>query len=626
MDSTIILQIPTLAKPTKDSFDIRPKKISEWIETLPRANIGEITRLVYQALRIVNRLDIPSGDRLRFLEQLDEPLQYIAKSFTKHFLNLVFPLPEKRRKIIRLTMDIDAEIAMGYKIPMAAVLNDNAKPDKKSAGLAIHHALFYLSTLLEKYYQIYEQAPAGTWFEVHQLYRYARDNKLHEQKWDEPSSHNALALKSSIDDLYKRILLLSLTQPNHLRQGEIQKISQALKERWVALIQLRSELPSGSTEHGVFITDTNSDNPPFYQAAYSNPPPANQLGLEISALIKALHTEIAQTKEATPTQRLPSHALDQDLLMRLLQTWQISHKRAYPRLKNSLILDITIGLSCTYHYMTQGEWAQSALPNSVLPNRKPNAHANPEPSEAKLSLSDIIYGRETQNRFIKEAFPGIDNLQIDFESGAPVSAPPPTAQPSWQQIAAPNKTETVPAHFVIQQWVMTNLSAGGYCLMWNKNMESQAQVGELIGIHEQKNNVSHWSLGVIRWLRCRNDSGVEIGIQILAPEAKPVQLKPERSASADYFKGFLLPEINILKQPQSVITPTLPFQANQAVQMVTENAVQSTRLTRLLENTSTYRQFLFSSSTAHPNITEKPTSHRLENDGSDFDESIWSTL
>ena len=50
--------------------------------------------------------------------------------------------------------------------------------------------------------------------------------------------------------------------------------------------------------------------------------------------------------------------------------------------------------------------------------------------------------------------------------------------------------------FKTQSWKMVNVSAGGYCLLWDNPETTRAQVGELIGIREQSDPDSfHWRLG-----------------------------------------------------------------------------------------------------------------------------------
>jgi len=49
------IEIPERSKAGKTSFNIRPKKVEQWLEDLPRANLGETARLLYDALLDVNQ-------------------------------------------------------------------------------------------------------------------------------------------------------------------------------------------------------------------------------------------------------------------------------------------------------------------------------------------------------------------------------------------------------------------------------------------------------------------------------------------------------------------------------------------------------------------------------------------
>ena len=71
-----------------------------------------------------------------------------------------------------------------------------------------------------------------------------------------------------------------------------------------------------------------------------------------------------------------------------------------------------------------------------------------------------------------------------------------------------------------QNWKMVNVSAGGYCLLWDNPETTRAQVGELLGIREQSDpDTFHWRLGVIRWLKFVEKRGLELGVQMLSPGA-----------------------------------------------------------------------------------------------------------
>jgi len=67
MNETSPLQLLRVSTPTQSrlSFcDATPRDLKRWIANLPKANIGETARLLYQALGELNQLLTPSDNRL----------------------------------------------------------------------------------------------------------------------------------------------------------------------------------------------------------------------------------------------------------------------------------------------------------------------------------------------------------------------------------------------------------------------------------------------------------------------------------------------------------------------------------------------------------------------------------
>lgn len=87
----------------KSDFDIRSRKLSAWINELPRANVGETAKRIYTVLQQTNQLAYSYQDRIRFLETLAEPVEYVTSSMKKHFIGISLPLPEKSQKITAIT-------------------------------------------------------------------------------------------------------------------------------------------------------------------------------------------------------------------------------------------------------------------------------------------------------------------------------------------------------------------------------------------------------------------------------------------------------------------------------------------------------------------------------------------
>ena len=155
--------------------EIRPAELERWLKNLPLLNVAESTHLLTRHLVGHNRMALDDKQRLRLLELLRAPVQHISQALVKTYIGLPLPLSDQARQTAAQVRQLHNEMAFGYKL-IAFHSAAQANPDhgtKHIASVAIHRAIRYLTQLLFHSYELYSPPPEGTWFEIHQLYRYA---------------------------------------------------------------------------------------------------------------------------------------------------------------------------------------------------------------------------------------------------------------------------------------------------------------------------------------------------------------------------------------------------------------------------------------------------------------------
>ena len=102
---------------------------------------------------------------------------------------------------------------------------------------------------------------------------------------------------------------------------------------------------------------------------------------------------------------------------------------------------------------------------------------------------------------------------------------------------------------------------------------------------------------VIRWLKCADADGLQLGVQMLSPGAVAVAALKDRSGKQDgeYTRGLLLPEIASIQQRSTMLLPSPPFRVGDTVKVNFQGKNIRVKLTKLLENTGSFAQFQFSS-------------------------------
>jgi hypothetical protein len=603
------LNVPQRTAPKNNSFDSQPAQLSDWIASLPMANIGQTTKLLYQALSDLNRQDIPQAQRFKALEMFCTPVTHVCNHMKKHYVGRPLPLTERSLKIAHLSREITYALATGYKVLIMEQIAGIGKRDRKLLLTSLHRAIKLLSHVLLKAYQVYEAYPGSTWLEVHSLYRYAESNDLHKTRVEYSSDDGST--QSTIIDTYKQILLLSLACPYRLRHSEAETVYQALEE-WAPLCELQR---ADETSQGLFSVDLDTDQPPSYLQLRSGADNRNTLRvLDTHRLSEQVRKSLREQRDARASAN--SEALRENMLRHLMLAWGVMPKRRFSRVRDHAQVIVAMGLS-SIHYFVSGEVAfnDAAVGNECtteLGSSRGPAFTHRPAFKARSMQEDA--GR----------LPDIwemDISQYHLEGDA---------LPSSTEVAVARAAAgiRIDASHSTQNWKMVNVSAGGYCLLWNNMETTRAQVGELLGIRDNSDpDTFHWRLGVIRWLKLVEKRGLELGVQMLSPGAVGLAARLESSVrvkNGEFTRGLLLPEIATIQQAASLLLPSPPFMVGDVTVVNCHGKDVRVRLTQLVENTGSFAQFRFE---ALGEVLKPKHLQKASGDSStrDFDD-VWELL
>ncbi|MGC8121732.1 GTPase [Marinobacter sp. VGCF2001] len=568
MDGRILkpeLKVPEQKTASLSFCDTNPKAFRIWANQLPMANIGEASRQLYHAIIELNQLFVSPLQRLQFLEIVRDKIHFVCNELSRHFLGLAVALPEKQRKIANLTQALQLHLSAGYKLCLLEYI-DNGGVDKHRRQIAttIHRAISELAATILRSHQLYCPSPANSWLECHRLFRFAYRNKLADQEVDDDTLSHRRA--STVGDSYKRILLLGCARPNQLRQAELTLVYE-LFESWTEYSQCAPDLGPDS----LFVLNMEKDAPPVYRSLLDNTPGSESFSFdtrELSSLLaETLHARRHDTQES-PTLRISSKVSD-TLLTHMSQALGILAKRNFNRIASQGTLEVCVGLTSA-HYFVAGQKAFAEF----LDGNDDGHH-------------------ETDNRFIRTA-----NRKADAWSGAHDAAPNEdrlhaadapinfrtaggSQSPSGQEKHTPRS----------HQALLINTSPGGYCVAWESNVPASLQAGEILGVREQRSHP--WSIAVVRWLRQIRNQGTQVGIELLAPSAAPcaVRLIQKVGNSSEYLRGLLLPEISVVNQAATLLTPRLPFQTGSRITLLHDGREDQGQLLKKVSATGSISQF-----------------------------------
>jgi hypothetical protein len=558
----IELDLPRREKPGRLAFDTRTPAIQAWIDDLPLLDTDRTLVLVSSALDQINSLDIPPQQRHEALELLSTPVMCISDALKKAFIGKQLPLQADKLRQATQVMELCNHMATGYRIVVDDAGSNNAQ--RPLLCTAIHRAIRYLSEVLLTNYQIYVQYPVGLWGIIHALFGLAEELRLSTLPVTDNTLHTTTS--SSIETIYKQSLLLSLACPYRLRQNEIHYVYNGLLE-WATASRLNRI--NNTQKLGLFAVNLRTDLPPAYRGLREDlQADGNWRILDTSEMAHRMQQAIsARAGSATRTSGLG----DAQTMQRLMLAWGVMPKRKFNRYRQDATIRLVMGL------------------NSIH----------------RLSVTRTVEEDDGQNG-ITETIHDHQYLQDPtFETTTRIN----TVMPSEKRNGTGEKANGSPGKLLrgaysatssginpVELWKMENISAGGFCLLWDSESASCARVGELVAIQSrEENDRDKRQLGVVRWMKFTPEHGLELGIQLLSPGATAVwaYVCEDDPQPGPKLQAILLPEIKAINQPASLLLPSLPFRTGCKSTLENQGRKEAVILTRQLENTGTFAQYNF---------------------------------
>ena len=554
-----LLRVPTPSKQSLSFCDGSPRDLKRWIAGLPKANIGETARQLYQSLVELNQFLTPADNRLQLLELLRPEVSFVCQHLERHFLNQAIVLDERPRKVANLCQALQNHLAVGYKLIISRVIARSGKDRDQLLAVSLQRASHSLCSPLIRASQLYCPVPEGLWLELHQLYQIACEQRLQRQVIRDPLARHTPGL--STEQSYITALLLGCARTNQMRQNGIARLAEAL-EPWSTLVKLQS----GDAPNSLFVLAPQIDGPPRYKSLYQSTELHNLLGIDTQPLVDAIKEYLELPEEDRSKSRLMiPEGISLDLLQHVAAAWGDIAERTFQRTPGHGNLTLCIGMTALHFFLSGrrsfGEVLKRPVeigaavfkPNTGEPDIWSNAF------DAQRSAADEVHFEEIQ---YTKVTPG-------------------------EQTPTTNSAEDYPTF----KLAIVNHSPGGYCLSWPKEVPSQLKAGELLGVQDSPSQ--GWSVAIVRWIRQVRGGDTQIGIELIAPHARPCGLQLLRKAdqNSQYLRALLLPEISAISRPASLITPRLPFQEGSKVLINDHGEEHRAVLTRKQVSTGSFSQF-----------------------------------
>lgn len=554
-------------KPPAGSFLANPREVAAWVQDLPIANVGETARKLYKAIYDFNQLAMPNLNRLKVAELFVSPTIYITNNLEKFYGDSAFPLSEKARKVALLTRALNGELVIAFK----AVLQDqiNTGIDKKSFAYAAHRALLFTLRVLRQSALTYRNYPKSLWRETHLIYFYCFANQADRLPIKE--SPDKESETSSVNDLYKRVLLFYLSDHYRLRQRDIQSVYTNLSE-WCSQARLTLQARMKNPKNQ-FLIHLKRNAPPVHLSLIDKEPNKDSIILDTGMLEESLQDLKNKAVLNNLTGLREIHGLSEPVIQHLHDAWSSLPERRSSRTQLNFELHIAVGLTAIHALIVEAKQHAGNQPGD-------------EPSWPPASQFSNLGDASDLSDDLDSSFweHGLDNT-----SGIPQMEQLTIEQSSLSGSAEiPNWTRQARSHFTVACKTL-NESAGGYCLNWKGTNIPRIKIGELVGIRSASKK-ERYSLAVTRWMKYEKGN-IQLGVAIISPSCQAVEARLADEETSPMRKCLLLGGAK--GGGPSLVIPPLAFRGQQKLAVYAEAGTVKVRLGKLVEGSGAFNQYAY---------------------------------
>jgi hypothetical protein len=570
---------------------LNPARLKAWLEALPLGSPVKTCEELLKVLQLVNRAEATAQQRYQFLDQCRPLIADLLETQYKQYATAAVPLAEKQQACADLTHSLLGEMASGYKIVILSS-TETARGDAHNTLVASAlYAMHHLARLLVDIYSLYAPEPRNLWLELHQLYSLAEQQGFLTATLQQEGKDSGVR---SVEHAYRRILMLALANPYHLMQGEALLVFREL-DNWAGTCRL-SPLAPGASPKGHLYLDLEKDAAPRYApTSLKVATPHNGRIIDISAVMPIIEQRIRELLTSSKTEsgqlNLAGRKL-RNMYKRLADAWGVRVERLSERRRKSSPVEIVVGVSACHHFA--GETGDFNPEISEIELRKGKSAGQGHDGLSLMSEGETPWLHEDQVQRINTGIiqPRTSQFTTEKEADKDIWVKVYSTQVEHSQ----KRVESSTTGFASLTCQMHEESRGGMALSCKKTQGLRLTAGEVIGFRsDQSPDSGDWSIGVVRWLRASPPDKLELGIRALADDTLPVATRGVKGVGKDseYFRSLLIPKMDPLEYPTTLITPASVYDVDSVVLVNTGTQLFYAKLLKLADATNAYSLFQF---------------------------------
>jgi len=505
---------------------------AQWLGQLQLTNLHLAHSQLLTQINEFNRYPMRGSERLNTLELLRETISHVQEDFAKRLTGKPLPLNESELMVFQAIVQLWQSLVTGYQRGLQAYIAGE-KSLSKHGALLCQRCLLYSGLEIIEYLRTGYDFDAGLWHQLHELYAYAEQQKIHQLEVTDPLSPIGGSCMSS----YVKTLLACYASPAQLTRWQWQQL-----DHWLSLwgnavtVEHRCSLVKGDAHP--LATDLSSTQ--GLQRAEGLPHSDTLRFLVMIPLSKLLRVKIILLQQGqTPRQVGLGDLADSQSCLELLnflhRSWcENSHKRVGER--------HPIARHAQLCYKPEGIYA----------------HLSGKPLQQSAPDVDSLGRKHT-------APSARDHEQKQLKMGHP-----------------------------LESWHMENESIMGARLIRADAIGGRLMCKQLIAL--RPSDALSFILGVTAWANVTRQGRLEIGIKYLPGRPEPLRIRASGiNPVGKYAPAFLLPALPSLNIPASLIIPRDWFQNGRVVELLTPDGQTSmARLGFSVERGLDYERVSFS--------------------------------
>lgn len=386
--------------------------------------------------------------------------------------------------------------------------------------VALYRTAVYHAARIFLSYMSYREPPPGHWLSLHRIFRDAEQAGLSRQIIPEVHRESFGLADPSVENIYKRILIVDAGNPFRMLRAEASQafsfLSNAVNKASIEPVS-RENLTKG----GYYVVLTDDEGPRRWDGMTEIRVADTRL-LAPGGLVKHMRTAAGvftqQLKEA------PGEPWDlrlrRDMALRLARIWDPLPHRRHARLGAEGDIELALGSGSVHHYLSGGaEFSPAPL------ERRLRTLCDDEGDFVPTDVWDTGSVAATSSGSDRDAGGGWNWAAIELDqAGAETTA-------AVNADAVQNR-----ATFETHRHRLENASHGGFEFTWNHEVSLQTQVGDLAAYRLV--NGGEWRLGTIRWLQIGEDQ-TRLGTMHITDEILPIALKTVKNRNEAYHRALL---------------------------------------------------------------------------------------